>query len=282
MPRPRRTDLAAPYFHVVNRAVRRTPIFSRRSDYRAFVRVLREGLDEHPVQLIAYCILSNHWHLILEPRGTDALIRFMQWVTATHAIRWHHHHKTVGQGPVYQGRYHSTPLPGVADLVRACRYVERNALQAGLVRRAEDWPWCSLSDRVRSTPSVPLRAAIFLSSTAWIEHVNASLMPEDRRAIASEEGLLTVETMAAKMTSGTNTPKPVENSSDPLDDGAQEPGGLAGSAQRGERRVGAGGRCNQDHPDAHVERTKHLRIVDLPRTLKPREDRRHSPAPAVK
>ncbi len=148
------------------------PLFVRPSDYRAFLAVIREGLARDDIHLLAYCVLANHWHLVVEPRGTNALVRFMHWVTVTHAVRWHHHHRTVGGGAVYQGRYHSVPLDSAERLMRACRYVERNALAARLVRRAQDWPWGSLSDRVRGVEAVPLKAAPFFASTAWIDYVN--------------------------------------------------------------------------------------------------------------
>jgi putative transposase len=60
--------------------------------------------------------------------------------------------------------------------MRTCRYVERNALRAGLVRRAQDWPWCSLADRLRPEPRLPLVSTPFLVSDAWIEYVNAPIM----------------------------------------------------------------------------------------------------------
>ena len=178
MGRRLRQTLRAPYFHVINRSVRRVPLFIRPLDYRAFLDVLAAGLDRYDVRLIAYCLLSNHWHLIVEPAGTKTLTRFMHWVTVTHAVRWHRHHKTVGQGPVYQGRYHSIPLETPQSLMRACRYVERNALAAKLVRRAQDWPWCSLSDRIRGEQPVPLKAAPFFTSTAWLNYVNDEI-PEE-------------------------------------------------------------------------------------------------------
>ena len=214
MPRIRRSRLDAPFFHVVNRSVRRAPLLTRRSDYRAFLAVLGQGLERYRVSLLAYCLLSNHWHLIVEPAGTTVLSRFMQWVTSTHAVRWHRHHHTVGQGPVYQGRFHSTPLGGTADLVGACRYVERNALAAGLVRRAEDWPWCSLSDRQRARPNVELRRAAFLGSQIWIDHVNAETAVD--RRIDIDPDFLKMAYPARSATSGTRRRKSVENSSDPL------------------------------------------------------------------
>ena len=174
MSRRRRSNLEAPFFHVLNRSVRKAPIFRRPPDYRAFLGVLQEGLDRFPVRLVAFCILSNHWHLVLEPAGTDGLIRFMHWVSTTHAIRWHRRRDTTGQGPVYEGRYRSIPIDGTGELMRVCRYVERNALRAGLVQRAQDWPWCSLAERLRLNPEVVLKPARFLTSQAWIDHVNAA------------------------------------------------------------------------------------------------------------
>ncbi len=174
MPRPRRTHLDAPFFHVLNRSVRRAPIFRRPQDYRAFLGVLQEGLERFPVRLVAFCVLSNRWHLVLEPAGTEGMIRFMHWVSTTHAVRWHLRRASKGNGPVYQGRYHSIPIEGTGDLMRICRYVERHALTAGLVRRAQDWPWCSLAERLRTEPEVSLKPARFLTSQAWIDHVNAA------------------------------------------------------------------------------------------------------------
>lgn len=281
MPRRPRRELSAPFFHVVNRSVRRARIFTRRTDYRAFLRVLCQGAERFPIRILAYCVMPNHWHLVIEPGGTSALIGFMHWVTATHAIRWHQHHQTVGQGPIYQGRYHSIPLPGVANVVGACRYVERNALRAGLVKRAEDWPWGSLSDRLRSEPAVPLVPARFLLSRAWIDHVNAPAPPPDGRLRDYEVDLFDQEP-APRATPGTKRARTVEISPVPLRDAAEEPGGLARRAKGAKRVVDGGRRGDKHHSHAHVERPKHLPIVDVASALQPREERRHRPAAAVK
>ena len=249
MPRLRRSSLDAPYFHVINRSVRNAPIFKRPPDYRAFLAVLQEGLARFPIRLVAFCVLSNHWHLVVEPAGTSALIRFMHWVSTTHAVRWHRLRESTGQGPVYQGRYTSVPLDGMSDLIRTCRYVERNALTAGIVRRAQDWPWCSLAERLRPTPEVTLAVARFLTSQAWIDHVNAVGSPDERA------------------------------DHDRLDDLPDLPGGAAERGQHGRRGPG---RAHQDQPDAHVERAKHLRVLKTSRALKPDKDRRNRPALAVK
>jgi putative transposase len=179
MPRRARSTLQANYFHVINRSARRLVLFEEPGDYRAFLTVLNEGLVRHPVRLIAYALMPNHWHLVMGPTDTASLSRCLHWVTATHAVRLQHHRHSVGQGPVYQGRFTSMELPAVGDLMRVCRYVERNARQAGLVRRAEDWPWCSLADRLQPVPELPVVTTAFLSSRAWVEYVNTTRPSDD-------------------------------------------------------------------------------------------------------
>ena len=272
MPRRPRRDTPASIFHVINRSVRKVPIFVNRADYRAFLTVLTEGLRLHPVKLISYCVMPNHWHLVVGPNGTDQLSTFMKWVTGTHAIRWHHHHKTVGQGPVYQGRFHATAIGAAADLVHVCRYVERNALRAALVQRAQDWPWCSLSDRLRADTALPLEPAIFLSSNMWVEYVNAAVTT--REQIERQRAL--------PPTSVPDLPKSVENRPVPLSgDQTDDPGGLAQVSQLGEDFFSDMTGDDDHQPDAHVERPEHLGIVNVAAALKPREDRRYHPALAV-
>ena len=180
MPRRSRRNVAARFFHVINRTARKTPIFLRPKDYEAFLEILKEGLDRHPVRLLSYCVLANHWHLVVGPKCIPQLSQLMHWVTSTHAVRWRRRHQTVGEGPVYQGRFKAQPIDETAHLVRVCRYVERNALRAGLVRRAQDWPWCSLAERRLSTGRLPLVATPFLASDAWVDYVNAALTPEEQ------------------------------------------------------------------------------------------------------
>ena len=265
MPRRPRASDARLYYHVINRGAAKSTLFARTRDYRDFLGILREGLARHPVPLVAYCLLANHWHLVLGPTGTARLSRLLHWVTTTHAVRLRVRRKTVGEGPIYQGRFKSHPIDESGGLVQVCRYVERNALTAGLVRRAQDWPWGSLADRQRADPSLTLAGAPFLSSNAWVELVNA--------AVTRKEQLVTSVPKSAR---------PVEISPVPLSDEAEAPGGLAGSGKRCQQRVGVVRRAHEDEADAHVERAEHFRIVKLARLLKPREQRRNRPAVAVK
>lgn len=96
----------------------------------------------------------------------------MRWLTVTHTQRWHAHHHTSGTGPLYQGRFKSFPIEADEHLLTVCRYVERNALRAGLVRRAETWRWSSLWHRVKGSGGLLLAAWPVPISSDWTEHVN--------------------------------------------------------------------------------------------------------------
>jgi putative transposase len=183
MPRRRRFGAAGLVFHVLNRSSRRTTLFAKADDYSAFERILSEALARIPTRLLCYCIMPNHWHLVIWPRGDTELSRFMHWLTTTHARRWQNLRQTQGYGPVYQDRFKAIPVQGDAHLIRLCRYVERNALRAGLVDRAEDWRWGSLWQRVRNGHSVPLSAWPIPPPPEWARIVNEPLAFAELTAI---------------------------------------------------------------------------------------------------
>ena len=131
-------------FHVLNRANARARIFAKDGDYAAFERVLCETLAKKPMRILGYLVMPNHWHMVLWPEHDGDLASFMQRLTTTHVRRWHLHRKTVGCGHLYQGTYKSFPIDADEHLLTVLAYVERNALRAGLVERAEDWRWSSL------------------------------------------------------------------------------------------------------------------------------------------
>lgn len=143
---PRRAPIGNGEFvyHVLNRAAKRTLLFFGEADYAAFEAILLEARTRFRMRILAYCLMPNHWHFVLWPASSKQLSDFMHWLTMTHARRWQEFHQTVGTGAVYQGRYKALPIQTDMHFLNVCRYVERNPLRAGLVRRAEDWQWSSL------------------------------------------------------------------------------------------------------------------------------------------
>ena len=178
VPYRRRLGTAGVVFHVLNRGVRRLRLFDRPGDYLAFLEVFREAQERIPIRCLAYCLMPNHFHLVLWP-GTDTeLSAFMAWLTATHSKRWHAWRRTAGTGHVYQGRYKAFPVSGDFYFLGLCRYVERNALRARLVARAEDWPWTSLAQRGGSRSPVSLADWPVPRPRDWIQLVQLEVVEE--------------------------------------------------------------------------------------------------------
>jgi putative transposase len=144
MPRPPRAAEGGLVYHALNRANARLAIFEADEDYAAFERVLAEAVARYDMRLLAYCLMPNHFHLLLWPRTDGDLSEFMRWLTMTHTQRWHACRRSAGTGHLYQGRFKSFPVESDEHFLTVCRYVERNALSATAVDRAEDWRWGSL------------------------------------------------------------------------------------------------------------------------------------------
>ena len=144
MPRINRIDVGDVVYHVINRANARIQIFDDDEDYILFQKVVEQAKEKFDMRVLSYCIMPNHWHLVLYPKQDGDLQKFMAWLSMTHTQRWHSQHKTIGHGHLYQGRYKSFPIQTNEYLLQLFRYVERNALRAKLVKKAEDWKWSSL------------------------------------------------------------------------------------------------------------------------------------------
>jgi REP element-mobilizing transposase RayT len=109
MGRPARAAQGGLVYHTLNRANARLAILHDDGDFAAFERILSEAVTRFDMRLLAYCLMPNHFHLPLWPRGDGDLSQFMQWLTPTHTQRWHAHHHTAGSGHLYQGRFKSFP-----------------------------------------------------------------------------------------------------------------------------------------------------------------------------
>jgi len=135
-------------FHVLNRGVGRMRLFLKDADFEAFERNIEKTLESRPMRICAYCLMANHWHFVLWPERDGDLGAFMQKLTITHVRNWQENRRRVGYGHLYQSRYKSFPVESDEHFYQVVRYVERNALRANLVERAEQWQWSSLWRRV--------------------------------------------------------------------------------------------------------------------------------------
>jgi putative transposase len=185
MPRIARPAPGGLVYHVLNRGVGRMDLFDDAGDYLAFLRVFCDVLQDTPMRVCGYCLMSNHWHLVLWPERAGDLARFMQRLTITHVRRWVEHRHRVGWGSIYQGRYKSFPIQADAHFRTVVRYVERNPLRAGLVRRAENWLYSSVGqDRGGPDhPTIPLSRWPVRRPADWVQWVNQPQTPAEERAV---------------------------------------------------------------------------------------------------
>jgi putative transposase len=168
MPRTARATPGGYSYHVLNRGNGRRQVFHKDGDYAAFLRLLREAQQRIPVQLLAYCLMPNHFHLAVRPAGDRDLSRFMQWLLTAHVRRYHRHYHSTGH--VWQGRFKAFPVKGDEYLLSLLRYVERNPLRAGLVVRAEEWRWSSACPVGAGGPAVD-RTGVQRPAD-WLGYVN--------------------------------------------------------------------------------------------------------------
>jgi putative transposase len=167
-------------------------MFRKDADYAAFERVMVEAHERHPIRILSYCILSNHWHFVVWPENDGQLTDFFRRVAHTHAVRWRVSHGTVGYGPLYQGRFKSFPVQSDDHLLSLLRYVERNPLSAGLVEKAQLWQWGSLWSRVHGEDAIKALLSPWpvQRPANWTARVNAPLTAKelDRVRVSIERG----------------------------------------------------------------------------------------------
>ncbi|MFA7236715.1 MAG: transposase [Phycisphaeraceae bacterium] len=176
MGRAKRIDAGGYVYHVINRANGRMTMFEDDADYAAFERIVWQAQQRTGMRILNWCLMPNHWHLVVWPKDDGQLSRFVGWLTLTHTQRWHAHRHTTGEGHLYQGRYKSFIVQTDSYLWAVCRYVERNALRAKMVKRAEDWRWGSLwrwVNRRKAREEVPeLSDGPLERPRNWVERVN--------------------------------------------------------------------------------------------------------------
>jgi putative transposase len=154
-------------------------------DFEAFQHVLIEAHQRHPIPILSYCIRSTHWHFVVGPEAEGQVTASFRRLAHTHAMRWRVAHRTVGYGHLDQGRFKSFPVQSDEHLLTLLRYVERNALGAGLVARAEPWRWGGLGARRHGEEA--LRAILspwpMEPAADWTDRVNAPLGAKELRRL---------------------------------------------------------------------------------------------------
>ncbi len=185
MPRAARQCPGGYAYHIWNRGAGRLRLFKKPEDYLAFERILLEAHQRHPIDLLDWCLMPNHWHFVVFAATDGQVTDFFRWLTHTHAMRAITHRRVMGMGPLYQGRFKSLPVQCDEHLLTLLRYVQRNPLRAKLVTEAGQWRWSG--EAIRQQGPGELRAIIADWPVArprhWFRWVNESMDEKQTRQV---------------------------------------------------------------------------------------------------
>lgn len=182
MPRAARAVEAGLVYHVFNHCPPKSKLFRRSEEFDAFIELLREGKQRASVEVLGFCLMPDHWHLVVRPRRARDLSDFVRWVSTTHGRRFERSRGEKGRGCVYAGRFRSFPVQEGEPLLKLMRHVEGNAQRRKLVERAEDWKWSSLAMRQSDEDGLLDRWPV-KRPAGWERLVNRGLEEQEREQI---------------------------------------------------------------------------------------------------
>jgi REP element-mobilizing transposase RayT len=159
MARPLRIEFSGALYHVTSRGNARQDIFLREDDFEGFLRLLGVACERFQWYCHAYCLMSNHYHLLIETQA-PSLSKGMKYLNSTYTSAFNRRHQRVGH--VFQGRYKAILVEKDAYLLELARYIVLNPVRARMVRSAREWPWSSY--RATAGQNEPPRAL----TTDWI------------------------------------------------------------------------------------------------------------------
>jgi len=170
MPRTARASKGGICYHVINRGNAKSTVYHNDADFHSFVKLMTKACDRIPMRVLSYCLMPNHFHLVLWPVADHDLGRWMQWLLTSHVRRYHRQRGTSGR--VWQGRFKAFPIQQDRHLLTVIRYVERNPLRANLVRSADHWAWSSIAINPISQHEQLLSQSPVPRPNGWLELVN--------------------------------------------------------------------------------------------------------------
>ena len=141
MTRPKRINLAGCVYHVICRADQDDVVFTNNKDKERFLEYLGDYAKQFSMRIHAWCLMDTHLHLLIETKKPN-LSEFMRRLLTAYTVWFHKKHQT--RGHLFSGRFKSLVVEKGEYLVEVSRYIHRNPVEAGLVKKAEDYPWSSM------------------------------------------------------------------------------------------------------------------------------------------
>jgi putative transposase len=160
-------------YHVLNRGNGTQEVFHKEGEYKVFLELLQKARESYPVKLLAYCLMPNHFHLLMQPEKGEELSRWMQWLMTSHVRRYHQHYGTSGH--IWQGRYKSFIVQKDDHLLTVVKYIEGNPVRARLCDSAKSWLWSSHASRKNDTAARTMDDLPIPLPCSWTKYVDTPM-----------------------------------------------------------------------------------------------------------
>ena len=135
------------YYHIYNRGANRETIFNEEENYLFLLRRVKEYITKFQISMIAYCLMPNHYHILLRQEGEDPISKFIQAVFNSYSKAFN---KAFGRtGTLFEGPFDAIHIDKNAYLIHLCRYIHRNPLEAGLVAHPGEWMYSNYLEWVK-------------------------------------------------------------------------------------------------------------------------------------
>jgi len=142
MPRGPRLLIRDIPYHVIQRGNNKIPIFLKDEDYLFFLEILREAENKHPCFIYSYCLMTNHFHLLIEPKGREDNVSLLVKLLGARYVRYVNK-KYNRPGTLWEGRFKSSLIDRESYFLACLYYIEMNPVRAGMVRLPEFYNWSS-------------------------------------------------------------------------------------------------------------------------------------------
>lgn len=152
MARPLRIEYPGALYHITSRGNSRRNIYKDNQDRDIFFNVLAQIVNRYRFICYAYCLMDNHYHLLIETQDANLSLGMRQ-LNGVYTQRFNRRHKTVGH--VYQGRFKAILVQKDSYLLELCRYIVLNPVRAGIVKDPQEWIWSSYLATIAKTPALP-------------------------------------------------------------------------------------------------------------------------------
>ena len=139
MSRLPRNYMKTPFFHIITQGIEKRFIFEKPEDIKYYIKIMYKIKEEHNINIIAYCIMNNHTHMLVETQVIEQLSKYMQRINTTYGKYYNKKYNRVGY--VFRDRYKAEGIYSEKHLYNCIKYIHNNPVKAGICNKAEEYPY---------------------------------------------------------------------------------------------------------------------------------------------